>query len=630
MKSLRLAFSLFFIIILASACTSSTPQPQQDECPSLPTPDVLPLADIDAAINLWESNNNSRYFAETEEHQQNSTRKVRVVVVDDQIRSAQWLEKDAEGNWSEPEAMFLQEAESYTVDAVLARLRQDVLGKGPAPVNLSVAFDSNLGYPRVADAEAILHCNQDGEVILDHRNSYDLTMNVEALLEDIFGAGQEPVFTFVRSGGPEARCDSLRIYPDGSSIHTDECQQDVVNLILSTRMMEELDNLRAAFGSMDDLRETDDHYQRLTITGTADGTPDAEASEAAWVFAESVIETLSAPIGLGLTLLYVQDGELNGFDIYNQITQPADLNTRGELTDAVLSEDGQYLAYGDEAGLNLLVPQDGQTENMLEPHEQGYLTPRLWSAADHLLVANVLEENENAYQLGWTALIEKIWHDLPLPAGTGGYGCDTGATWSPQGNQLAIGGLEYGPPCNVNAGLTVVDIEAGTAESVVNLAIDAGNGTTVTAGVHAPAWSPDGEWIAFGLDQDADKAFDFPARLAYVRPDGSQLTSLTDNVQGLATYPVWSPEGTLYYALSAVSASDDGIYAYDPVSKTHTLVIAGSKLRPISVSPDGQFLVYGIENGLMVWGLAREEIIPVTSGQTDSPATFSGWLDLSE
>jgi len=504
------------------------------------------------------------------------------------------------------------------------------VGKGPVPVGMSMVFDNSLGYPRVANAESILYCKEEGGVVLDRRYSYDLTMNVEGLLEDIFGVGSKPVFTLVRSGGPEAWCDSLRIFPDGSSIHTDECQQDVLSLDLSVHKMEELENLRASFGSMDDLREEDGQYQRLNITGTGEGTPDAPALENAWVFSEEAIDTLSAPVGLGLTLIYVQGGELKGFDVFNQVTQPADLITSGELYGAFLSEDGHFLAYSDEKGLWLLVPENGETDSLLAPPEQGYYLPRTWFDADHLLVANVRDANENVYQLGWTSVNDKTWHDLPLPAGTSSYGCDTGATWSPQGEQLAIGGLEYGPACNVNAGLTVVEIEAENAERVIDLTVNTGDGSTITAGVHTPAWSPSGEWIAFGLDQDADETYIFPTRLYFVHPDGSQLTPITDNVQGTAAYPVWSPDGNLYYALSGVSASDAGIYIYDLDSNTHILLVAGADLRPMSVSPDGQFLVYGIENGLVLWGFGREENIPVASVEANAPAIFAGWLDLSE
>jgi hypothetical protein len=628
-KYLHFIFAPFIIIILASAC-SRPPTPVEGECLSLPTPDVPPLLDIEAAIKQWESNNISRYFVETEERRGDSTWKVRVVVVDDQIRSAQRLEMDSEGNWSNPEVISLQEAEAYTADAVLVRLRQDAVGKGPAPVDMSMVFDNSLGYPRAVTADAIPYCNEDGGVILDRRYSYDLTMNVEALLEDIFGIGSEPVFTLIRSGGPEAWCDSLRIYPDGSSIHTDECQQDVLNLALSVNMMDELENLRASFGSLDDLREADGQYQRLTITGRGEGTPDASAIENAWFFSEQAIDTLSEPVGLGLTLIYVQDGDLKGFDVFNQVTQPADLNTSGELYGAFLSEDGHFLAYSDEEGLMLLMPKVGQKDSLLAAPEKGYALPRTWFDADHLLVANVLDANENAFKLGWTSVNEKTWHELPYPEGTSSYGCDTGATWSPKGETLAIGGLEYGPACNLNAGLTVVDIEAGTAERVIDLIVNNGDGSTITAGVHTPAWSPSGEWIAFGLDQDTEETFNFPTRLYLVHPDGSQLTPITDNVQGTADFSVWSPDGNLYYALSGSSASDDGIYEYDLESNTHFLLITGEDLRPMSISPDGQFLVYGLENGLALWIFGRDEIIPVASGEARAPATFSGWLDLSE
>ncbi|MCJ7658520.1 MAG: hypothetical protein MUO67_05180, partial [Anaerolineales bacterium] len=71
-------------------------------------------------------------------------------------------------------------------------------------------------------------------------------------------------------------------------------------------------------------------------------------------------------------------------------------------------------------------------------------------------------------------------------------------------------------------------------------------------------------------------------------------------------------------------------YEYDLESNTHFLLITGEDLRPMSISPDGQFLVYGLENGLALWIFGRDEIIPVASGEARAPATFSGWLDLSE
>jgi Tol biopolymer transport system component len=264
--------------------------------------------------------------------------------------------------------------------------------------------------------------------------------------------------------------------------------------------------------------------------------------------------------------------------------------------------------------------------------EQGYFLPREWTNSDRILVSHVLETGETPYQLGWISIEEKDWHDLPLSAGSSGYGCDTGASWSPEGDQIAIAGLEYGQPCNLNPGLTMINIDGGAAKRVIDFAISTGEegGNMVRAGAHTPAWSPDGQWIAFGLDQDASAPSVFPTRLYRSRPDGSDLVPLTDNMQGVAAYPVWSADGKLYYSKNGVSAGTDGINLYDPENNTYTPLIKGSGMHPLNISPDGEFLVYEQDGGLVIWGFLREESILAVSGDSDSPATFAGWLDLNE
>lgn len=76
-----------------------------------------------------------------------------------------------------------------------------------------------------------------------------------------------------------------------------------------------------------------------------------------------------------------------------------------------------------------------------------------------------------------------------------------------------------------------------------------------------PAWSPDGQWIAFVSDRDAN------LELYIVSADGTNLTRLTTN-NYIDTEPAWTPGGE---RLAFVSNRDGqkrlDIYTYDPETK---------------------------------------------------------------
>lgn len=619
------------IVVTISACTQ-TPKPTIEEPPPLPTPAVPPISEIDAAIALWRESQTTRYFAEIEERRQDEHFKVRLVVVDGVIRTAQRLDYISTSGWGEPVSLPSEQANGYMIESLLERIRKDALGQGDFPVNMRASFDKSLGFPIAVHTEALPAYNNQGELVLNRAYGYSLTVQVKALLEDTYGAGKTLIYSHIRSGGENAWCDNLRFFDDGEAIYTDDCRNTLLQLLVPQSRMELLNQLRASFASLDDLQIEENAFERLIILGSGQGSPDPASLEAAWAYAQEVHPLLSETIGLGLTMVYLYNGELIGFDVFNKKTLPAQLPASGALRSALLSSDGKKLALSNENGLSLIEISSQTVSQLLPPPEEGYYQLRAWSADGILIIAHLPETDSTPIKLGWLTTDDAAWHPLPLPEGIPDYGCDTGLDWSPEGGLLAITGLGYGAPCNRAPGLTVIDISARTASLIIAPEVQTGveGGGSVIAGAHTPAWSPDGSWLAFGLDQDASAPLTFPTRLYRVHPDGSNLTPLTNNSTGVATHPVWAADWTVYYSLNGAGAELDGLYRYTSTNNTHTLLISGSDLHPLSISPDGEFLLYTANDSFRIWQFRLNEDIAEITGVDGRLPAFVGWFKIGE
>ena len=195
----------------------------------------------------------------------------------------------------------------------------------------------------------------------------------------------------------------------------------------------------------------------------------------------------------------------------------------GELS-AKWSPDGQQIAYSRDGSItvmradaaNVRVLIEAQAESTAEPcHAAGFLGD--WSPDGQQIVFYSASASRNMAWLctinvdgsGLTVLRDapETWHVEPV--------------FSPDGTKVAyrrIRGDDYE--------IMVIDLETGVEVNLTNdPALDL-----------EPAWSPDGNWIAFASLRERSPHFD----IYIMRPDGSDLRRLTDD-PAKDSFPAWSP-----------------------------------------------------------------------------------------
>ena len=604
--------SWLIALFLLSACGSATPT-------AIPTliPDVPPIEEIDGAIATWDSGNNQNYFVEVEELTLDSSTLNRVVVADGKVRAAQRLTR-VDGVWQLPVALALDEAENFTVDAILARVRRDSLGEGPAPMNILALFDPLSGYPSLIESTALPTHNEDGTLSQNRDLGYTLGVKLDILIEDTIGLGKELLLEITRSGGEQAWCDNLRVFSDGSSVYADDCRQTLLQLRPPANDLAILQALAAEHSTLQAVRDEDDVQLELTIHGSGNAAPSDETIDMLWEQAIELTDLLSKPIGAGVTLLYQEADALFGFDMRTLLAQPASLDWTTPLYGVIAAPDSTYLAFADGQALRHFNVATGDPGRFFANPEDGHYILRGWGPLGHVVLQRTTGET---FEWGWTHLENTSW--MPIDV-AGSVACDSGVSLSPDSPEVVI--ASGGPECDGQPGLTLVNMDDGGHRQLVDLTLTIGD-QTVGLGVHHPAWSPQGDWIAAVLDGDGPSADSLPGHLYLIRPDGSGLELLTAHTSGRASRPVWSPDGLrLYYALNGADTGEDGIYEYLLESGEHSLLIAGSDLAPISIAPTDEFLAFNTPESLSIWIFTHDSIFPVSHVSDGQRPRFSGWL----
>lgn len=150
--------------------------------------------------------------------------------------------------------------------------------------------------------------------------------------------------------------------------------------------------------------------------------------------------------------------------------------------------------------------------------------------------------------------------------------------WSPDGQKIAFTSVVEG-----RQGLYLLDLASGTLKAL----------TTGTVNAFSPTWSPDGAQIAFSWSPVANQEIYVldVARAVELVADRSQLHKLT-NDPALDTSPAWSPDGQ-WIAFATIRDNNTEIYLMDTQGEnlqrlTHNLA---ADTNP-SWSPDGQYILF--------------------------------------
>ncbi len=172
------------------------------------------------------------------------------------------------------------------------------------------------------------------------------------------------------------------------------------------------------------------------------------------------------------------------------------------------------------------------------------------------------------------------------------------ATWSPDAKQLAYGRSDLyarqpktltaaAPAISGSSGIEILDFESGTTRLLVSFGKD-------------PAWSPDGEYIAFVREPYRKRGY--KEELWLIPVVGGQPRRLA-----LGAWPIWASDSRRLFFHSRVDWTLCSLRVYDPVAKPERVISCPSRFP--WVSPDEKYVAYAVGSELRIVELAFGSVV---------------------